>query len=67
MCVCERERVWTAVRLCGDCRADLTLIIAQDALKALLKLNDKPLRGRKLVVTYASQVRVILQLYNITN
>ncbi len=30
----------------------------QDALKALLKLNDRVLRGRKLSVTYASQVGI---------
>jgi len=28
----------------------------QDALKALVKLHDRLLRGRKLVVTYANSV-----------
>jgi hypothetical protein len=29
----------------------------QDALKAMVKLHDRLLRGRKLVVTYANSVR----------
>lgn len=32
------------------------LTSCQDALKAMVKLHDRLLRGRKLVVTYASSV-----------
>jgi hypothetical protein len=36
-------------------------VVPQDALKALTTLHEKPLRGRNLVVTYASQVRSPLE------
>jgi hypothetical protein len=36
----------------------------QDALKALVNLHDKPLRGRNLVVTYASQVSCPAIIYH---
>jgi RNA recognition motif-containing protein len=47
-------------------RASLTrpssrLLLPKDALKAMVKLHDRLLRGRKLVVTYASSVSRTLQ------
>jgi hypothetical protein len=42
----------------ADCASSLSLRpFFKDALKAMVKLHDRLLRGRKLVVTYASSVR----------
>ena len=39
------------------CGALSLVLFPKDALKAMVKLHDRLLRGRKLVVTYASSVR----------
>lgn len=41
------------------------LLALQDAHRALQKLHDLPLRGRNLVVTFASQVRHTLPSHSL--